>query len=507
MQRYSTRGLVEQEQRIVRWLCELAAAGGGPAVLDARLAAGLGPEQAQAAAMVAGTAGLVVVVGPAGAGKTRAVGAAAAALAREGRVVLGLAPSAAAAEQLHREAGVSAETVARFLTEHELPEGHRGPHDLSAGATLIVDEAGMLATGDIEPLLAVVRARRYRLALVGDSRQLAAVGRGGMFDHARAIAPTVQLSEVRRFAQEWEARASLLLRECHPEALDLYAEHGRIRSGTADQMRTAMLEHWWHSRQAGRSLALTVASNEQARELNQQARQRLVNAGLVDDHQVVKTNRGEGIGAGDQIQTRQNERRLRTETGRWVTNRQRWRVQHVYADGGIEVRGRGGTVKLPAEYAREHVQLAYFQTVHSSQGVTRDQGATLIDELAGWRSLYVGMTRGRRNNTAYVIVEEPDDTAREVLERALRRDRADLGALAIQRQLAADARRITQRRVRELQAERAKLTDSPEHHARLQAIVQELDQLAPVSQPAWPAGRTPLTRARTVSRPSLTIRP
>ena len=121
-------------------------------------------------------------------------------------MVLGLAPSAAAAEQLEREAGVSAETVARFLTEHELPDGQRGPLDLPAGATLIVDEAGMLGTGDMERLLVVARARRYRLALVGDSRQLAAVGRGGMFDQARAIVPAVQLSEVRRFTEEWEAQ-------------------------------------------------------------------------------------------------------------------------------------------------------------------------------------------------------------------------------------------------------------------------------------------------------------
>ena len=76
VQRYSTRGVVEQEQRIVRWLCEAAAGGGEPAVLDARVGAGLDPEQAQAAALVAGSAGVVVVVGPAGAGKTRAIGAA-----------------------------------------------------------------------------------------------------------------------------------------------------------------------------------------------------------------------------------------------------------------------------------------------------------------------------------------------------------------------------------------------------------------------------------------------
>ena len=110
---------------------------------------------------------------------------------------------------------------------------------------------------------------------------------------------------------------------------------------------------------------------------------------------MLHTSTCERVGAGDEIQTRHNDRRLVSDSGRWVRNRQRWRVEHVAPDGSLTVSGRAGLVTLPADYAREHVQLAYFQTVHSSQGVTREQAGTLIDELAGWRSVYVGMTRGR----------------------------------------------------------------------------------------------------------------
>lgn len=488
VQRYSTRELVEQEQRIVRWFCEAAAAGGEQLVLGARLAVGLDPEQAEAAGLVAGTAGLVVVVGPAGAGKTRAMAAAVQALAQQGRGVLGLAPSARAAEQLEYCSGVRCETVARFLTEHEFADGPSRALGLPAGATLIVDEAGMLRTRDVERLMRVARGRGYRLALVGDSRQLAAVGRGGMFDEARSVAPRVQLREVRRFAERWEGDASLLLRECDPEALDLYDQRGRITAGTGEQVREAMLEDWWEARKRGQKPALTVPSNEQARALNRLARERLVDAGIVDDTLTVQTSSGERIGVGDEIQTRHNDRRLRTETGRWVRNRQRWRVEEIAQDGSVEVRGRGGRATLPAQYAREHVDLAYFQTVHSSQGLTRQQGGTLVDEFAGWRSLYVGMTRGRRQNTAYVVVDDPDDTSRRALERALRRDRSDLGALGIQRRLADDARRITQWRLRELEAERDSLKASADEQQRdrLREIEQELDQLRTLARDAQP---------------------
>lgn len=162
---------------MVRLFSEAAAGGGRPVQLGVELADGLDPEQAGAAGLVAGEGRLVVIVGPAGAGKTRAMRAAVRALSAQGRVVLGLAPWAVAAEQLAQETGTRAETVQRFLVEHELaPQPSRGL-DLPVGATLIVDEAGLLGTGDAERLMGLARERGWRVALVGDSRQLAAVGR------------------------------------------------------------------------------------------------------------------------------------------------------------------------------------------------------------------------------------------------------------------------------------------------------------------------------------------
>jgi hypothetical protein len=110
----------------------------------------------------------------------------------------------------------------------------------------------------------------------------------------------------------------------------------------------------------------------------------------------------------------------------------------------VWVRGRTGRTVLEAEYAAEHVQLAYFATAHGAQGLTEALGATLADAMARYRSLYVGMTRGREHNTAYVVVDDDRDPRRE-LERALRRDRADLGVLAIRDRLEHEARRAAER--------------------------------------------------------------
>ena len=259
VQRYSTRALVEQEQRIVRWFARRPRVAARRWRLAPGCRAGLIPSRRRPPVLVAGTSGLVVVVGPAGAGKTSAMRAAVQRDRAAGPGGAGAGAVGPAAEQLERQAGVGAETVERFLTCHELPDGPGGELGLPAGATLIVDEAGMLRTQDVERLLRVARARGYRLALVGDSRQLAAVGRGGMFDEARSIAPRVQLREVRRFAERVGSRRVATAARLRP------AGDRRLPAARQDQGRqrradasTAMLADWWQARQDGHKPAFTV---------------------------------------------------------------------------------------------------------------------------------------------------------------------------------------------------------------------------------------------------------
>lgn len=76
---------------------------------------------------MAGDRAMVIAVGPAGTGKTTAIRPAIDQLRREGRVVFGVAPSAAAAEVLAVDTGVDADTLDKLLIEHALdrPPDHR----------------------------------------------------------------------------------------------------------------------------------------------------------------------------------------------------------------------------------------------------------------------------------------------------------------------------------------------------------------------------------------------
>ena len=175
-----------------RRLLELARAGRGraaaiaiPAEVDARLEGGRltdGQREAVRTLLLA-TDAVVGVQGHAGSGKTTMLREVAA-LAGDRRV-LGLAPSAAAARVLAREAGIETETLQRFLVRHaDLSDPVRLERARSElGCALIaVDEASMVDTVRMEALLTVAKTLgTARVALVGDTRQLRAVDAGQPF--------------------------------------------------------------------------------------------------------------------------------------------------------------------------------------------------------------------------------------------------------------------------------------------------------------------------------------
>ena len=78
---------------------------------------------------------------------------------------------------------------------------------------MIVDEAAQLATRDLARLAWAVARVRGKLVLVGDHRQLASVEAGGMFRLLVTDTKAAELVGVRRFAEPWERKASLRLRE------------------------------------------------------------------------------------------------------------------------------------------------------------------------------------------------------------------------------------------------------------------------------------------------------
>ena len=421
--------VLAQEERILTWALSTQLDDPCPAVDIDPL--GLDEAQLEAASAVAGEDQLVVVVGPAGAGKTRMLDTAVFDLQDRGRPVLGVAPTARGAEVLHWEANLEADTVAKLI--HDLD--HPGPDSIAAGlptgTTLIVDEAGMLNTADLHRLVDHVERHRWRLVLVGDPHQLAPVGRGGMFTELCDTVRTVELDQLHRFTEPWEANASLALRRGDTRSLDVYEAFDRIRPGRLDQHLDTIADLWLDCDRRGETLAITTTRNDDVAAINERIQRQRATAGQLDPDTIIPIG-DEWAMVGDVVATRHNDRRLRTSRGDHVRNRERWIVTATHPNGDITVsRLEGhGAITLPAAYAAEFVELAYATTEYGAQGITADRSLTLATTATTGRGLYVGMTRGRADNLALVVTDEPTlEAARDVLEATLAIDRADVPAV------------------------------------------------------------------------------
>lgn len=73
----------------------------------------------------------------------------------------------------------------------------------------------------------------------------------------------------------------------------------------------------------------------------------------------------------DLIAKRRNDRDLRTDRGITVANRHTFEIINTDDNGSINAQGKTGTVELPAEYVRAHVQLASATTAHGAQIMQR----------------------------------------------------------------------------------------------------------------------------------------
>jgi conjugative relaxase-like TrwC/TraI family protein len=371
-----------------------------------------------------------LLVGPAGAGKTTTMRALRALWEREHGAgsVVGLAPSAAAAQVLGDELGVRTENTAKWL--HEAGEGRTW---FTRDQLVILDEATLADTQTLDQITGLAAEAGAKVLLVGDPAQLQSVEAGGAFallvetrreaaqkGDADAVVP--ELTEVHRFRNAWEKTASLRLRDGKPDVIDVYDAHDRIRGGTTEDMIDAAYTAWQADSGDGRVTLLVADSRETVRELNERARADRLLTGETSRGRAVRLHDGLQASVGDVAVTRRNDRRLTTTrdllNGGFVRNGDRWQVTDVLRDGSVEVQrlradgrpSRGGhTVMLPNWYVAEHLDLGYAVTAHAAQGMTVDTTSVLVTPTMTRENLYVALTRGRSSNIAYVATDRPDD--------------------------------------------------------------------------------------------------
>jgi len=388
---------------------------------------------------------LDVLVGPAGTGKSTTMGGLKAAWERHHRPgsVVGLAPSAVAAEVLADELGVPTENTAKWLTEAAKEPArlaqidqlraqlHGAPRSsvaavgmqtridtltaevdrwrLRPGQLVIVDEASLAGTFALDALTLQACDAGAKLLLVGDWAQLSAVEAGGAFSmlvRDRDLAP--ELSDVRRFTHAWEKAASIDLRVGNEDALIAYIKYERIVGGGREELLDALYAAWKHDTDSGKTSLMIAGDTATVAELNSRARRDRIATGHVTEAGLDLANGVAGVG--DRVVTRENNRRLTTGT-RWVKNGDQWTVTAISGDGSMTVQraAGGGSVVLPVDYVKSHVELGYASTAHRAQGRTVDTAHAIIAATTQREVLYVAATRGRDSNMLYVdTMYDPD---------------------------------------------------------------------------------------------------
>ncbi|MCK0515774.1 MobF family relaxase [Williamsia sp. DF01-3] len=365
---------------------------------------------------------LAVGVGPAGAGKTTAMSAATRAWEASGHNVIALAPSAVAADNLAEEIGVEAKTVAAVTYQWRglLPMlGDAGTiaEDLpiGQGTVLLVDEASMMCTADWDALVAIAHERGAIIRALGDPAQLDSVESGGLLRSLAEYTYAPELDEVVRFGDDHvQARNSMALRKGDPAAIDLYARRGWVHDGTLAELKTQLVADHIADLEAGRNSIVLASTTTDVRELNSAIQSIRRADGVARTGRLAGLSDQNMAGVGDLIVTRSNNRKPwgrtkgGTRPGSYVRNGDVWTVVKVHRDKTLTVRHRDhkGTVRLPGTYVREHTELGYAMTIHRAQGLTVDVTRMLHSVTADRAGLYVGLTRGRSQNHAYVPLDQ-----------------------------------------------------------------------------------------------------
>ena len=233
---------------------------------------------------------MVGVQGYAGTGKTTMLKRLRVLAESRGHRVVGLAPSASAANTLGQESGIQSETLQRFLARHAgliegrgTAKGLRSLRSQFAKTILVVDESSLASSEQMRGLLrAATTLRLARVVLVGDEKQLGAVEAGKPFAQLRAAGmQTMVMDEIlrQRDAELREAvRASLA-----GEVKTAFAKlGGHIAQVDKDELGISAAARWLQLLPEQRAAAGVTAPTRALRDdINETIREHLVAEGAI----------------------------------------------------------------------------------------------------------------------------------------------------------------------------------------------------------------------------------
>lgn len=422
--RFTTRQMIEAEQRLHR-AADLMAQKNAHDVrerdrtraLERAEQRGLilSAEQGEGLTSITSGRDLAVIVGYAGTGKSAMLGVAREAWEAAGYEVRGVALSGIAAEGLESGSGIASRTIASL--EHGWA---RGRDQLTAQDVLVIDEAGMVGTRQLERVLSHVTETGAKVVLVGDPQQLQSIEAGAAFRSIHDRHGGVEITSVRRQREDWQRDATRDLASGRTDAaIHAYDTHDMVHEAQSrEQARVDLIDRWDRDRQSfpDQSRIILTHTNAEVRALNELAREKMRQAGDLGDDVHLSVERGDRLFAsGDRVMFLQNER------GLGVKNGTRGIIEQVSSTAMTVRTEEGRSVAFDLK-DYDHIDHGYAATIHKAQGMTVDRTHVLATPGLDAHGSYVALSR-HRSSTDFHYGRD-DFRTRDHLTQTLSRERA-----------------------------------------------------------------------------------
>ncbi|WEX91431.1 Ti-type conjugative transfer relaxase TraA (plasmid) [Sinorhizobium garamanticum] len=398
--KYTTRGLIRLEAEMANraiWLSTRSSHGVRKEVLETTFTrhSRLSEEQKTAIEHIAGAERIAAVIGRAGAGKTTMMKTAREAWEAAGYRVVGGALAGKAAEGLQKEAGI----VSRTLSSWEL-RWTEGRNQLDDKTIFVLDEAGMVSSRQMALFVEAATKAGAKLVLIGDPEQLQPIEAGAAFGAIADRIGYAELETIYRQREQWMRDASLdLARGKVGKAVDAYRANGRMMASELKAEAVQYLISDWNRDYDPTKTTLILAHlRRDVRILNEMARAKLVDRGIVGEGFVFRTEDGNRrFAPGDQIVFLKNEGSLGVKNGMLgkVVDASKNRIVAEIGEGEHH---RQVTVEQRFYNNLDH---GYATTIHKSQGATVDRVKVLASLSLDRHLTYVAMTRHREDLGVY----------------------------------------------------------------------------------------------------------
>jgi conjugative relaxase-like TrwC/TraI family protein len=415
--RYSTREMIEIERDIVRLSGDLATRSSHAADRSANTEGNSGltlnAEQKEAALAATGPSALVVVEGAPGSGKTTMLAPVVAAHRAAGLRVVGAATAWRVANALRDDLGIEARATASWMERLR-----QGKSFLDRACVLVVDEAGLLSSREMHALLSEVNRADAKLVLVGDRRQLQAIGAGPGLDLVTRAIDANRVDTIVRQREEWVREAIMAFgRGDAGSALAAFAGHGRlveVATNRAALERIVALRREQTQPGAEDRFLIVARTNAQVAAISRAIRQDLKEAGhLTGPDAFVRAVTPSGhdmdidLAAGDRIRFLTRNDALGVVNGTTGTVTKITGAEHeaggrkaLRIEAVVDGQSIGFTPNdLADEKGRARLGWAYATTVYGSQGMTVDRAVVLLDPAFDRHAIHVASSRAREATT------------------------------------------------------------------------------------------------------------